>query len=201
MDFSPLCIQESGKLWNFSNHLHSLEDTTSGEGAVPIQVVSSQNVTGTLGRVMAEHTPVPLDEVDRRIMAELTLDGRMSVSAVAQNVHISRAHAYARISRLTSTGVLRKFTAVVDPVKAGLKSSAYVTLKVSQHSWRELREELRAIPEVEHIALVGGDFDVILLVRAEDNQGLRRVIFDRLQSMASVLDTQTFLIFEDLDTR
>ncbi|NYG18870.1 DNA-binding Lrp family transcriptional regulator [Arthrobacter psychrochitiniphilus] len=168
---------------------------------MPIQVVSSQNVTGTLGRVMAEHTPVPLDEVDRRIMAELTLDGRMSVSAVAQNVHISRAHAYARISRLTSTGVLRKFTAVVDPVKAGLKSSAYVTLKVSQHSWRELREELRAIPEVEHIALVGGDFDVILLVRAEDNQGLRRVIFNRLQSMASVLDTQTFLIFEDLDTR
>ncbi|MGN5733683.1 Lrp/AsnC family transcriptional regulator [Arthrobacter psychrochitiniphilus] len=150
---------------------------------------------------MAEHTPVPLDEVDRRIMAELTLDGRMSVSAVAQNVHISRAHAYARISRLTSTGVLRKFTAVVDPVKAGLKSSAYVTLKVSQHSWRELREELRAIPEVEHIALVGGDFDVILLVRAEDNQGLRRAIFDRLQSMAGVLDTQTFLIFEDLDTR
>ena len=74
-------------------------------------------------------------------------------------------------------------------------------MKVSQHSWRELREQLRAIPEVAHIALVGGDFDVILLVRAEDNQGLRKVIFDRLQSMPGVLDTQTFLIFEDLDTR
>ena len=68
-------------------------------------------------------------------------------------------------------------------------------------SARELREELRAIPEVAHIALVGGDFDVILLVRAEDNQGLRRVVFDQLQSMTGVLDTQTFLIFEDLDNR
>ena len=143
---------------------------------------------------MEVSTPEPLDEVDRRIIAELTRDGRMSVSVVAENVHISRAHA-------TSSGVLTKFTALVDPVKAGLKSSAYVTLKVSQHSWRELREELRAIPEVAHIALVGGDFDVILLVRAEDNQGLRRVIFDQLQSMAGVLDTQTFLIFEDLDNR
>ncbi|MFQ4148334.1 Lrp/AsnC family transcriptional regulator [Arthrobacter sp. LAPM80] len=150
---------------------------------------------------MEGNSPVPLDDVDRRIIAELTRDGRMSVSTVAENVHVSRAHAYARISRLTSTGVLTKFTALVDPVKAGLKSSAYVTLKVSQHSWRELREELRAIPEVAHIALVGGDFDVILLVRAEDNQGLRRVVFDKLQSMAGVLDTQTFLIFEDLDTR
>ncbi|POH57340.1 Lrp/AsnC family transcriptional regulator [Arthrobacter glacialis] len=150
---------------------------------------------------MTESSPPPLDEVDKKILAELTRDGRMSVSTVAENVHISRAHAYSRISRLTTDGILTKFTALVDPIKAGLKSSAYVTLKVSQHSWRELREELRAIPEVAHIALVGGDFDVILLVRAEDNQGLRKVIFDRLQSMPGVLDTQTLLIFEDLDTR
>jgi len=148
-----------------------------------------------------ESSKAPLDEVDKLILAELVRDGRMSVSTVAENVHISRAHAYARISRLTADGVLTKFTALVDPIKAGLKSSAYVTLKVSQHSWRQLREDLSAIPEVAHIALVGGDFDVILLVRAEDNQGLRRVIFDRLQSMPGVLDTQTFLIFEDLDNR
>lgn len=145
--------------------------------------------------------PASLDEVDRRILAELTRNGRLSVTAVAENVHVSRAHAYARINRLTGSGVLTRFTALVDPVKAGLKASAYVTLKVSQHSWRKLREDLRALPEVQHIALVGGDFDVILLVRAEDNQGLRRLIFEKLQPMDGVLDTQTFLIFEDLDTR
>ena len=145
--------------------------------------------------------PTPIDDIDRSIIAELTRDGRMSVTQVAENVHISRAHAYTRIARLTGEGVLTKFTALVDPIKAGLRSSAYVTLKVSQHSWRELREQLRAIPEVHHIALVGGDFDVILLVRAIDNSDLRRVIFDQLQSMPGVLDTQTFLVFEDVDVR
>lgn len=154
-----------------------------------------------MAEVEADQAEVPLDQVDRDIIAELTRDGRMSVTQVAENVHISRAHAYSRISRLTGEGVLTKFTALVDPIKAGLKSSAYVTLKVQQHSWRELREELRHIPEVQHIALVGGDFDVILLVRATDNIHLRRVIFDRLQSMPGVQDTQTFLVFEDLDTR
>ncbi|MGG5175160.1 Lrp/AsnC family transcriptional regulator [Pseudarthrobacter sp. J1763] len=142
-----------------------------------------------------------LDEVDRAIVAELTRDGRMSVTAVAESVHISRAHAYSRIARLTESGVLSKFTVLVDPIKAGLRSSAYVTLKVQQHAWRELREKLREIPEVHHIALVGGDFDVILLVRAVDNIDLRRVIFDQLQSMPGVIDTQTFLVFEDLDVR
>lgn len=145
--------------------------------------------------------PVPLDDIDRRIISELTRDGRMSVTQVAENVHISRAHAYTRIARLTSEGVLSRFTALVDPIKAGLRSSAYVTLKLKQDAWRELRDLLAAIPEVHHVALVGGDFDVILLVRAVDNIDLRRVIFDQLQPMPRVLDTQTFLVFEDLDTR
>ncbi|MET1034510.1 Lrp/AsnC family transcriptional regulator [Arthrobacter halodurans] len=148
-----------------------------------------------------EATPVPLDDVDQRIIAELTRDGRQSVTTVAQNVHVSRAHAYSRINRLQEEGVITRYTAVVDPVRAGLRSSAYVTLKLRQHSWRELRERLAAIPEVHHIGLVGGNFDVILLVRARDNVDLRRVIFDKLQSMPGVLDTQTFLIFEDVDTR
>lgn len=149
---------------------------------------------------MAE-TQAALDEIDKRILEELTRDGRASVSAVAEAVHISRAHAYSRISKLTGSGVLTRFTALVDPVKAGLRSSAYVTLKVRQHSWRELKEALRKIPEVHHVALVGGSFDVILLVRAEDNLHLRQVIFDQLQSAPGVLDTQTFLVFEDLDVR
>jgi DNA-binding Lrp family transcriptional regulator len=169
------------------------------------RIVSVSWITDGSSRRMAgaepEQVAVPLDDVDRKIIAELTRDGRMSVTQVAENVHISRAHAYTRIARLTGEGVLTKFTALVDPIKAGLKSSAYVTLKVRQHSWRELRELLRAIPEVHHIALVGGDFDVILLVRAVDNVDLRRVIFDQLQSMPGVLDTQTFLVFEDVDTR
>ncbi|WP_343900163.1 Lrp/AsnC family transcriptional regulator [Arthrobacter rhombi] len=145
--------------------------------------------------------PVRLDDVDHRILAELTRDGRQSVTTVAQNVHVSRAHAYSRINRLQDEGVITRYMAVVDPVKAGLRSSAYVTLKLRQHSWRELRERLASLPEVHHIGLVGGNFDVILLVRAKDNVDLRRVVFENIQSMPGVLDTQTFLIFEDVDTR
>lgn len=145
--------------------------------------------------------PRPLDDVDRSILAQLTEDARRSVTTIAENVHVSRAHAYNRIAKLQADGVITKYTTLVDPLRAGLRSSAYVTLKVRQQTWRDLRERLRAIPEVHHIALVGGDFDVIILVRAVDNTDLRRVVFDQLQNMPGILDTQTFLIFEDLDTR
>jgi DNA-binding Lrp family transcriptional regulator len=74
-------------------------------------------------------------------------------------------------------------------------------LTVRQHDWRDLQQRLRAIPEVQHMALVGGDFDVILLVRAADNAALRHVVLDQLQAIPGVLSSRTFLIFEDIENR
>ena len=140
-----------------------------------------------------------LDDVDHRIVAALQTDGRLSVRALAAQVTISRANAYARLERLTSSSVITGFTAMVDPVRLGMGTSAYVTLSVRQSSWRDLRERLREIPEVRHIALVGGEFDVILLVRTTDNDALRRVVLDRLQAIPGVLATRTSLIFDDVE--
>jgi DNA-binding Lrp family transcriptional regulator len=95
--------------------------------------------------------------------------------------------------------VIAGFRAVVDPARTGLGTSAYVTLTVRQNSWRDLHARLREIPEVRHMALVGGEFDVILLVRTKDNSALRRVVLEQLQAIPGVLGTRTFLIFEDAE--
>jgi DNA-binding Lrp family transcriptional regulator len=139
-----------------------------------------------------------LDAVDQAILRELTHDGRMAVRMLAERLNISRANAYARLERLRESGVLRGFTAMIDPARAGLATSAYVTLTVRQNSWRDLTELLRRIPEIKHMALVGGEFDVMLLVRTTDNEHLRQVVLERLQSIPGVLATRTFLIFDDI---
>lgn len=139
----------------------------------------------------------PLDSVDERIVDELTQDGRMSVRALAEKLHISRANAYARLQRLTDTGVIRAFRAEVDPVAVGLGTSAYLTLTVRQTDWRHLRERLGALPGVAHLALVGGEFDVIMLVRARDNADLRRLVLEDIQGMEGVLSTRTLLVFDE----
>jgi DNA-binding Lrp family transcriptional regulator len=141
----------------------------------------------------------PLDPVDRDILQMLRTDGRASIRSVAERVHISRANAYARINRLIEDGVIRGFSARVDQERAGQGASAYITLKIVQNSWRTVREQLKELPGAAHIALVSGDFDVLLLVHTEDNRALRELVLTRIQSMPEVLSTRTLLVFEETD--
>ncbi|MQS13146.1 Lrp/AsnC family transcriptional regulator [Streptomyces kaniharaensis] len=140
-----------------------------------------------------------LDRVDRSILRLLQQDGRASIRSVAERVHVSRANAYARISRMVEDGVIRGFTARVDHERAGQGASAYITLKIVQNSWRTVREQLLGLPGVAHIALVGGDFDVLLLVHTADNHALRELVLNRIQSIPQVLGTRTMLVFEETD--
>jgi DNA-binding Lrp family transcriptional regulator len=138
-----------------------------------------------------------VDETDLRILAVLRADARASVREVAAAVSVSRANAYARLKRLQDTGVLQGFTTVVDPHALGLGLPAYVHVRIKQNSWKSFREKAVGLPEAVHVALVAGDFDVVLLVRTRDAEHLRELVLERVQSMPEVISTQTVLVFEE----
>ena len=140
----------------------------------------------------------PLDEVDREIVAALRVEGRLSIRALADRLHISRANAYARVDRLERTGVITGYTATIDPQRYGYGVSAYVFLKISQQSWKSVRQRILAIPEVEQGALVAGEHDIVLLVRTRDAASLRDLILTRFHETPDILSTQTELIFDEL---
>jgi DNA-binding Lrp family transcriptional regulator len=140
-----------------------------------------------------------LDDADRAIVAELLRDGRIAIRALAEKVHVSRANAYARIARMRADGVIAGFAARLNPERAGLGTSAYVLLTIEQNAWRSVAERLREIPYVEHFALVGGDFDILALVRAPDNAALRHVVLERVQEIAGVRSSRTWLVFDEAE--
>jgi len=139
-----------------------------------------------------------MDETDRMIVDALRADGRMSMRALADLVHISRANAYARVARLERDGVITGYAAIVDPVRYGYALSAYVYLDIAQRSWKSVRGQLLSMPEVDHVALVSGQHDILLRVRARDAVSLRDVVLTRLQEIPEVRSTQTVLIFEEV---
>jgi DNA-binding Lrp family transcriptional regulator len=138
-----------------------------------------------------------LDAVDERIVASLVADGRQSINDLAQAVRVSRATAYQRLARLRARGVIRGFSARVDPVKLGKALSALVLIRVEQPRWREVVPELRALAGVEWIGVTAGEFDFALVVRARDVEELRDVVLDHLQSMSAIRSSETVLLLED----
>ena len=158
------------------------------------QLTPGPGVAGGTGRSAG-----PLDEVDRRILDELVRDGRISIRTLAERVHVSRTNAYARVERLLRDGVITGFRAQVAPEPAGLGTSAYISLTIEQNSWREVSAELARVRYIEHVALLSGEHDVLALVRAPDNATLRDVVLNRVQSIAGVLSTRTWLVFEEFD--
>ncbi len=152
-----------------------------------------------VGRSAPPASPRPLDAVDRRIMEALARDARTSVRALAEQLHVSRTNAYARLERLVADGVITGFHARIAPDRAGLGTSAYLSIGIEQNTWREVSARLREVPYVEHICLLAGDHDVLALIRAPDNGALRTLVLDVVQGIPGVLSTRTWLVFEEFD--
>jgi DNA-binding Lrp family transcriptional regulator len=144
------------------------------------------------------HTARPLDAVDLAIVRTLCADGRIAMIDLAQRVGVSRGNLYLRYDRLRRDGVIQGFSARVDPRRLGLAVAAYVSLKVDQDAWRSVRDQLLALPEVEHVALTTGDSDFIVLVRERDMEALRDMVLDRLPRVPGVRSTYTTLILDEL---
>ncbi|WP_109471103.1 Lrp/AsnC family transcriptional regulator [Ornithinimicrobium cavernae] len=140
-----------------------------------------------------------VDEVDQRIIRALRADGRLSVRSLAEQVHISRANAYARIERLRDSGVITGFTAEVAPEHLGLGTSAYVSVSIEQNTWKPVAAALRSVPCVERVALVGAEFDALVTVRCRDNHELRDTVLEQIQAIPGVKATRTWLIFEETE--
>ena len=151
------------------------------------------------GPAAAGRSARPLDASDRQILRELITDARTSIRSLAERVHVSRASAYSRVGRLVDEGVITGFTAKIDHERAGLGTSAYVSLTIEQNSWPEVSAHLGRLPYVEHVSRLGADFDVLVLVRAPDNAALRVVVLDRIQAIPSVRSTRTWLVFDEFE--
>ncbi len=121
----------------------------------------------------------------------------MPVAQLAQRANVSRANAYARLDRLKASGVIEGFQVRTNPRAVGLEVTALIVLSVEQGRWREIRDRLVDLPEVEFVALAAGDFDFVVLVRAAHTDELRDVILERFIEMPEVRSSRTVFLLDD----
>ena len=140
-----------------------------------------------------------LDEFDRKIVAALRADGRMTVTDLADRIGLSKTPTQMRLKRLIDGGVIRGFRAIVDPARLGLDHVAFVEVKLSDTREKALGEFNAAVlrvPEIEECHMIASSFDYLLKVRTANIRDYRRVLGERISSLPHVASTSTYVAME-----
>jgi Lrp/AsnC family leucine-responsive transcriptional regulator len=116
-------------------------------------------------------TPIPLDEVDRRLLTLLQEDAARSNQALAEAAHVSPATAFRRVRRLVEAGVIERQVAIVSPQAFGTGLTAIVEVTLDRQGVEHLDAfEARALAEgpVQQCYRVAPGPDLVLVVWVRD---------------------------------
>lgn len=144
---------------------------------------------------------VELDDFDRKIVAVLMEDGRITVTDLAQRVGLSKTPCQVRLRKLIDSGVILGFRAVVNSAKLGLDHVAFTEIKLSdtrEQALEAFNAGVRRIPEIEECHMIASSFDYLLKVRTADIRRYRIVLGERITSLPHVASTSTFVAMETI---
>lgn len=142
-----------------------------------------------------------LDQIDRRILDELSRDGRLSIAELSRRVNLSKTPCQARIKRLETEGYILGYRAVIDPERLGLPHVAFVEVKLSDTRKAALaafNKAVRALPEVEQAHMIASSFDYLLKVRTKDIAAYREVLGEKISALPHVAHTSTHVSMESV---
>lgn len=142
-----------------------------------------------------------IDESDRRILAALQDDGRISNAALAKLVALSPAACFERVRRLRQQGLIRGFTALLDPQKLDRGLLVFVEIVLDRTTpdvFDQFARAVRDMPEVLECHMVAGGFDYLIKVRVRDMEAYRQFLGASLTSLPGVRETHTYAVMEEV---
>lgn len=150
---------------------------------------------------------IELDKTDRKILAILQQDGRLSNQEIAERVNLSPSPCLRRIKRLEEAGVIRQYVALLDAARIGLGLLAYVNVRLEKHSnvsagaagarrpasspHTEFAHSVEDWPEVVACYAMTGEMDYLLRVHVEDMDHFSRFMMQTLLTHPAVADVKS----------
>ena len=133
---------------------------------------------------------IVLDDISKRIIEQLQVDGRQSYAAIGKAVGLSEAAVRQRVQRLQEAGVMQ-IVAVTDPLTLGFRRQAMIGLK-SDGDLEKVADDLANMEEIDYVVITAGSFDLLLEVVCEDDDHLLEIL-GRVRAVPSVTSTETLV--------
>lgn len=142
-----------------------------------------------------------LDDFDRAILRIVTQDGRISVTALADRIALSKSPTQTRLRRLEKAGYIQGYSARLDHARLGRAHVAFVEVKLTdtrEPALAAFNAAVRALPQIEECHMIAGAFDYLLKVRSADILDYRTVLAERISRLPHVAATSTHVAMESV---
>lgn len=140
-----------------------------------------------------------IDAIGRRILQELSRDGRISNLELADRVGLSPSACLRRVQELERSGVIKGYRAVIDPAKLGLTFLAYVTVGLSSHTKKaqaDFELAMAGAPQVRECHNITGTIEYLLRVETEDLVSYKHFHTEILGVLPQVHSITTYVLME-----
>lgn len=135
-----------------------------------------------------------LDDIDRKIIAAIQGNGKMTANELSDRVGLSPSPCARRVRLLEDSGVIKGYTAVIDQKKVGLPISAFASIKLERQREEDLDRFALAVarwPEVVDCYLMTGQRDYLMRIVVRDLEAYERFIKDKLTRLDGVASIET----------
>jgi Lrp/AsnC family transcriptional regulator for asnA, asnC and gidA len=138
-----------------------------------------------------------LDELDEMILRMIGSNARIPFLEVARECNVSGAAIHQRFRKLLNSGVIKGSEFIIDSVKVGYDTCAYIGLYLNDPGqFDSVTEALRAIPEVVECHYTTGKYDLFIKIYARNNRHLLDLIHRKLQPLG-LSRTETLMSFKE----
>lgn len=141
-----------------------------------------------------------IDNIDRRILAELQRDAEQSLETLGAAVGLSRNACWRRMRQMEETGVIRGRVALLDAARLGLPLTVFIQVRTNAHApdWLErFSAATRAMPEILGVYRMSGDLDYLIRAQVADMAGYDR-LYQSLIRKVPLSDVSASFVMEEI---
>ena len=140
-----------------------------------------------------------LDDLDMKLLFELTKDGNISVPILSKKLGINASVLYSRIKRLVKKKLIKKITIDIDNSLLGIGVKATVGINRDPKLKIEISKRLLVVDEITSISEVTGRFDIMVQIYAKDLENLHTVVIEKIGKIEGIQNTETFVELQKTD--
>ena len=143
---------------------------------------------------------IKIDSIDKKILALLQEDARMSYAEIGRHIHLSRVAVRDRIKQMEEHGVITKYSAIVDSRALGLKLAVFLEIEVLPSRIEKVASEIAEMEQVTIVYQMTGPTILHVHLFVENNNKLSAFLNDKIYPLEGITRTSVYMLLKDYKT-